>query len=468
MIVKRISIRNILGIEELQVEPGRITKISGKNGSGKTSFLEAIRALLGGGHDATLIRKGSETGEIVMLLEDGVEIRRRISDKRSTLDVRRPDGKIGKPQEYLARLFDGVSFNPVRFIGAKPEDRIEALLDVLPILVMPHEITEAAPDAKTSGRLLPEKYTGRSAIEAVAIARESVYEQRTEVNALAKDKLSTADELQRQLVPQCFDTPDIERLRADRDTLMADSARSDAEAKQKVATEMQAFGKTLQADRDVANQMFEATIAKASALRVESDRMESEAHAAKRLQMAEWRNRELEAQQEAQESAKQIASAYTGANRLIIDRLDNDIREAEAIKERIAKERDLQRLAESSREQADNLRRRSAILTNQIDRLDVLRDLLIKKIPIPGAEISAGEILLDGISFPRLNLAKKIRFSLDVARIRCGEIPFVVFDDCEHLDSEHLAEFEAQAEEMGLQLIYTQVSDAEFSVETKG
>lgn len=52
MKVLKINIKNILGLEALEIEPGSITEISGKNGSGKTSCLDAIRAALGSGHES--------------------------------------------------------------------------------------------------------------------------------------------------------------------------------------------------------------------------------------------------------------------------------------------------------------------------------------------------------------------------------------------------------------------------------
>ena len=65
MRVAHVRISNILGIEEIEFAPGGFTEVSGGNGAGKTSVLEAIRAALRGGNDATLLRNGADRGEIV-------------------------------------------------------------------------------------------------------------------------------------------------------------------------------------------------------------------------------------------------------------------------------------------------------------------------------------------------------------------------------------------------------------------
>ena len=62
MKVKRLFIRNIMGVAEIEVMPNRVTLISGKNATGKTSIMSAIASIIGGGHDASLLRKGEKTG----------------------------------------------------------------------------------------------------------------------------------------------------------------------------------------------------------------------------------------------------------------------------------------------------------------------------------------------------------------------------------------------------------------------
>ena len=54
MKIQHPRISNILGITELELQPQCFTQISGPNGTGKTSVLEAIKSVLSpGSHDVS-------------------------------------------------------------------------------------------------------------------------------------------------------------------------------------------------------------------------------------------------------------------------------------------------------------------------------------------------------------------------------------------------------------------------------
>ncbi len=145
MKVTQVRIKNVLGIEELEFKPGQVTVIEGSNASGKTSILEAFRAAVGGGHDATLLHNGAKEGEIVLVLDDSVEIQKTISELESSVAVVHPDfGAIKKPQTWIDRLSDVLSVNPIQFL-TKGKDRLKNLLEVLPLQVTAEQIQSVAP-----------------------------------------------------------------------------------------------------------------------------------------------------------------------------------------------------------------------------------------------------------------------------------------------------------------------------------
>ena len=87
--VKRIKISNIMGIDNLEFEVGKVTKVSGRNGEGKSSTLNAIRSALkiDKGQAGTLQRAGKDKSEVVLILNDGTLIQRNI--KNGTSKVKR-------------------------------------------------------------------------------------------------------------------------------------------------------------------------------------------------------------------------------------------------------------------------------------------------------------------------------------------------------------------------------------------
>ncbi len=125
MKVAKIQIRNILGIVSLECSPGKITEISGKNGVGKTSFLEAIKGVLGGGHDAKLLRNGATEGEVVLIFDNGERLRKTMTREKSKVKFEDSDGKELKlGASYIKEIVDPVGLNPIKILTADPRDRI--------------------------------------------------------------------------------------------------------------------------------------------------------------------------------------------------------------------------------------------------------------------------------------------------------------------------------------------------------
>jgi len=70
MKITRLYISNVLGVEELEIAPGNITTISGKNGAGKSSTLKAVQNILGGGSLSEIRNVNSDAPpEIVLHME---------------------------------------------------------------------------------------------------------------------------------------------------------------------------------------------------------------------------------------------------------------------------------------------------------------------------------------------------------------------------------------------------------------
>src|SRR5215467_8857779 len=73
--IEFLSITNIMGIQKFEFPLGTITSVTEDNGRGKSSTFKSLLGLLDGGtNDPKLVRNGSESGEIMALLDNGVRI----------------------------------------------------------------------------------------------------------------------------------------------------------------------------------------------------------------------------------------------------------------------------------------------------------------------------------------------------------------------------------------------------------
>jgi hypothetical protein len=187
----KVSISNILGLEDLEFQPGALTVISGGNDEGKSSIIESIKAALGGGHDATLLRRGAEVGEVVLVMDTGDVDRTRITEKTTTRTWTGPDGvKKQKPQSIIDELLNSLSFNPVAFLMAPPDKQAEWLLEMLPITLDAAVLSEM-----TGIQIDPVEITGKP-LDVLARIRKRIYDLRTGVNRVVQEKKKTAAGLQ--------------------------------------------------------------------------------------------------------------------------------------------------------------------------------------------------------------------------------------------------------------------------------
>lgn len=412
MRVAKIQIRNILGIEELDIEPGAVTMLEGRNGVGKTSTIEAIKAVVAGGHDASLLRNGAEVGEVVLVLDDETVIRKRITADKSTLTVRRADaGEVSAPQRYLARLADALSVNPVAFLTADPKRQAEYLLESLPLQLDTAALEEAVGGTVEIGAIA----AGAHALDVIAEIRKEVFEERTGINRAAKEKRATvtqlADSVPAEVVSEADARAHLKELQRENEVAGAEGrARADE----------------ITRTRDDAIAEIKADAQR----RIDEVRARAEAERAAALEELLPKAREL---------AAKIAAA------------DTELREAD----RHANTREV--LA-GLQEDVTELEQRSEALTAALGRLDALRTKLLSKLPIPGLELVDGVIQKGGVPFARLNRAEQVKVAIALARLRAGEIKLICVDGIECLDGKTLEAFRENAARTDLQFVITRVN----------
>jgi DNA repair exonuclease SbcCD ATPase subunit len=131
-IIKLVA-NNIKKLKAIEITPkGNVIRITGKNGAGKTSVLEAIEYALAGSKDipSEPIRKGEEKGETGLDLGEYIVTRKFTKNgENSYLEVKNKEGaKFPSPQALLDKIIGDVSFNPIDFMKANNRD--EMLLDI--------------------------------------------------------------------------------------------------------------------------------------------------------------------------------------------------------------------------------------------------------------------------------------------------------------------------------------------------
>lgn len=117
-------------LRAVRIKPeGDVVQITGRNGQGKSSVLDAIAAAIGGGHNAPdrPIRKGNKRAEIRVDLGEMV-VERTFTEKGSAVTVTAKDGgELKSPQAVLDRLYGSIAFDPLEFTRMPPRAQVDTL-----------------------------------------------------------------------------------------------------------------------------------------------------------------------------------------------------------------------------------------------------------------------------------------------------------------------------------------------------
>ena len=450
MKVTQILIENVLGIEHLILTPGVVTLIQGRNGTGKTSILESVLSLLRGGQDSTLLRHGAEKGQVRAVLDDGSTLVRTITAKGSTLRVELPGiGKASKAQGFVDALVGSeLAVDPMRLLTCGMKDRAEYLAQVVAVDVTDNELTLAA------GRPEAGRAQGRG-LDRIDVLHDALYDERTGLNRTARDKRTTANQLLATLPAASDAPPNPVALRERKGVLERNRGALEAEAKKDKSTTMEAIQASLDADLEGMRQTEEQRLAEL--------RRESQA-------MREARKAQAEADKErARTQLAERLAELEGEYAPELERLAGDIAKVEQEAEEYARAQRTREILAGSQKEAQAAEKQAADLTKALERLEALRLAKLQTLPVKGLEIKGGVVHVDGVPWERVNRARQIQVSCEVAALRAGKLGLVVVDNMEALDSKSWAEWEAAARAAGLQVVAARVTEDEsLTVVTSG
>lgn len=451
MRVRKLEIEDILGIQSLVLEPGALTLIEGANGAGKTSVLEAVRGLLRGGHDPSLLRKGARIGGVRATLEDGTIFKKSVTLEKSELTVTEPQkGKLSRAQAFVDSQVDELGIDPMAIVTCPASKRAAYLEEVMPIRV------EADLLEPLIGRKLTAAEKEGNALDLIDTERERLYDDRTGINRVAKGMRATVSQL-RETLPPAEEVPeDPAALRAEASSIEGDRANEVRNAKTKSEHDVALVESKLKESERAEAKLEDEEVAK---IRLHAEQAIEQVRGVGRKR-AQKKNAEARARIDEVRSAEAAAlEAIEEKFRPPLADLAEKITKAETRRDEWARAEKTREIIAASEKDAAKAESRSAALTHAIDELDALRASLLEQLPIPGLEIREGQVFVDGVSFERINRARQIEIAVRIAQLRAGPLGLIVIDDLEHLDAESFKAFEAAAEAADLQFIAAKVSD---------
>ncbi|PWB94701.1 AAA family ATPase [Methylosinus sporium] len=407
--IVRLQAENIKKLRAIEIRPkGNVIEITGNNGAGKSSILDAIFwALAGTKHvQAKPIRDGEESARIVVDMGELVVTRtfKRGADGeiKPSLRVEGADGAVfSKPQTILDSLLGTLSFDPIEFEHKAPKEQFEALRRFVP------DFDFEALDAQTRGDM----------------------ERRRDANRDAKQKLAAAELI---AIPENFTAID--------ETAIIEAMTSAAEFNE-------AIGKREERRRQVTQRIAEID-RRAADLQRDIAAMEE--------RIAVMRSTLLEESAEAEELREKIAEAEPLPER-------RDVADLRAQLDAARKHNAAGgRAAEKARllEQAQELEAEALRLTLRMEERERTKREAIEQanLPIRGLSFGDGCILLNGQPFEQASAAERLTASVAIAMASNSRLRVIRISEGALMDPDTFEALEDLAERFDAQVFVESVA----------
>ncbi|TXN38744.1 AAA family ATPase [Methylobacterium sp. WL30] len=382
MKIVQLQAENVKRLRAVSIEPdGNIVEITGRNGQGKSSVLDAIWwALSGTTHiQAVPIRKGENEARIRLDLGEIKVVRtfkkREDETFATTLVVESEEGaRYPSPQKMLDALLGALSFDPLAFTRMDGKAQMEALKRFVPGVDF----------------------------AAIEKANKEDFDRRTAWNRDARTLRSQAAGIE---IPA-----DAPAERVDDAALVAEMER---------AGEQNALIERRRANR-------EAAAAEVKRLDIEAERI--------RAEIAALNDRLRDAEGSADQKRGQLANAETLPKQIDTAALRERIADAGRVNALVARREERARIEARAAEAEAT----SAALTKAMDeRTAAKREAIAKAdLPVPGIEFGDDEILLDGVPFDQASSAEQLRTSVAIAMAANPKLRVIRVQDGSLLDEE--------------------------------
>lgn len=460
MRVSKITISKILGIDELEFEAGAFNAFTGGNEQGKTSALNAVKAVLGrDGDDATLLRKGAEKGEIVMVLDDGTTVTKTVTAAGAKTVINGPEGKVSATSSMLKGLTDAMSVNPVDFIRsgdtpAAKRQRLQWLLECLPVEIDQERLAEIA------GAAIKASDPGWSPFDQLEVIRKTIFDHRTATNRAIVEKNGSISQLEQTLPDDEAEgqvAGDPEEIQRQLDAMDAAHNLSLQGVSEKLVGYERESSERVQGIREKFDGRKQAKRQAISQLQQELTALEAEEAA----EVAKERQWMTDTSAKAEGKRSELKVAHTENRAPHVATLAAIRAGSNAIAKAAATRGHIKTFADAVRDLEED----AAKMTKQLAQLQDYKSELLSNIPIDGLTVEDGEIFRNGVPFDRLNTAQQVDMAVEIAKLRASRAGIICVDGIENLDSEQYALFRDKAIQSGLQLFVTRVTDGTLAVE---
>ena len=469
MKITKLQIENLYGIEQLELD-GKSIELTGTNGAGKSSVLDAIRlALTNNSKRKYVVKNGETEGRVLVKLDDGTTIdRKKRTDKSDYKSIKDDKGnEINSPETFLKDIFTPLQLEPVEFLSMNEKEQNRILLNLI----------EFNRDKKD---FINEKFGevpswvdyDESILEILnqLQAKEGQYYQtREEINRQIKNGLAVINDISKN-IPEGYDESkwrnytlsdkyeELSRLKThnaniDKSIAYKENYENAVNALKAKLDSSLAMINNNKADRKRA---INANIAD---LRMKITLLEKDLENVDNEFLVDENKAKADYEQELAKLSSNIEIAYEwiAKPKVVTEDLENELKVAEEMKGHL---NEYDRMVEKQVE-VDGLSVTSQALTDKIELARNLPGEILKEanIPVKNLTVVNGVPLVNGLTISNLSEGEKLMLCVDVTLSNPNSLKLILIDGVERLSEANRNELYQICKEKGLQCIATRTTD---------
>lgn len=439
MNLKHIKITNCLGIEEKEINVGKITLIEGESESGKTSIIDSIRKGLKNENVRPKFVRGNNEGIVFLQFDNDLEVTRTVkADNKGTLKVTKEGMSPKGPQGYLNGFLGENDFAPIDWLTKTDKEQTEDLLQLLPIKLTKEDVT------KLVGKEIDIDYDLHGLVICEELEKKYM-EVRRDMNSNVKSYKETL-EMDKSELPNNYDPKKYRDIKLN-DLFEKIKEKEDINNLINIASE----------------RISSSTEKIEQYKKTYDERLED-------LEI-EFKRRKEELQLKHDEGVKQISESTEKAKAYLNEHkktnTDSMREEVKEIEEGQSYLRMYDRIIELENELKDSIRYADEY-TKIIEDIRELPGKLLKtaESPIPGMGVEDGQITIEGLPIKNLSDGAKMRLAIQIAKETSSELKLILLNGFEQLNWSLQKEMFKEMQGDEFQYIITKVSDGPLSIST--
>lgn len=466
----KIKIKNLFGIREYEMN-GQSVELSGKNGAGKTSVIDAIRYGLTNKSDRDyIIRNGENEGEILIETDNGIRIDRKSRANQADYKSVKKDGReVGSPESFLRDIFTTLQLSPVEFMEMDKKQQNAIILDMIEYDWDLKKIKEwfgEIPDWVSYDQNILQ------VLNDIQADSGFYFQHRQDINRDMRNKRAFIEDIA-SAIPVGYDAAkwesenvgdlykQIERIRKDNETI--------EKAKRLLENRSNKI-RSFEADKEIELSAIDREFTgKETRLKELIASLEEQIRSSKK-ELAGLGEKKQDKIAIAEEKYKANIAKYDAelteyeeyATKELTDvsGLSEQAETAEKMKGHLNEYRRMENL----QAEVEKLAEETRLLTEKIEKARTLPGEILQEatIPIEGLTVQNGIPLIHGLPISNLSDGEKLDLCIDVAIQKPNGLQIILIDGVEKLSTDMRNELYRKCKDKGLQFISTRTTDDDF------